>query len=82
MAPTRYAGGTVKIADSRNFKVAKEIAVAEVSVEPSSMRELHVSGPSLFDSHLGMGLTMSLTLSGTPRKTSGRTSCMHFGDLQ
>ncbi|KAM5530414.1 hypothetical protein V8D89_015925 [Ganoderma adspersum] len=41
MAPTRYAGGTVKIADSRNFKVAKEIAVAEVSVEPNSMRELH-----------------------------------------
>ena len=43
MKPTQYAGGTVKIADSRNFKVAKDIAVAEVTVEPGSMRELHVS---------------------------------------
>ncbi|KAI8980107.1 oxalate decarboxylase [Trametes punicea] len=41
LEPTRYAGGTVKIADSRNFKVAKKIAVAEVTVEPGSMRELH-----------------------------------------
>ncbi|KAI0661642.1 oxalate decarboxylase [Cubamyces menziesii] len=41
MKPTQYAGGTVKIADSRNFKVAKDIAVAEVTVEPGSMRELH-----------------------------------------
>ncbi|KAI1797213.1 oxalate decarboxylase [Ganoderma leucocontextum] len=41
VVPTRYAGGTVKIADSRTFKVAKEIAVAEVSIEPNSMRELH-----------------------------------------
>ncbi|KAI0775293.1 oxalate decarboxylase [Trametes elegans] len=39
--PTQYAGGTVKIADSRNFNVAKTIAVAEVTVEPGSMRELH-----------------------------------------
>ncbi|OSD06480.1 oxalate decarboxylase [Trametes coccinea BRFM310] len=41
MQPTQYAGGTVKIADSRNFKVAKTIAVAEVTVEPGSMREMH-----------------------------------------
>ncbi|KAI0642410.1 oxalate decarboxylase [Trametes meyenii] len=41
MKPTQYAGGTVKIADSRNFNVAKTIAVAEVTVEPGSMRELH-----------------------------------------
>ncbi|KAI0833382.1 oxalate decarboxylase [Trametes gibbosa] len=39
--PTPLAGGTVKIADSRNFQVAKKIAVAEVTVEPGSMRELH-----------------------------------------
>lgn len=43
MEATAYAGGSVKIADSRNFKVAKKIAVAEVTVEPGSMRELHVS---------------------------------------
>ncbi|KAI0787802.1 oxalate decarboxylase [Fomes fomentarius] len=41
MQPTQYAGGSVKIADSRNFKVAKKIAVAEVTVEPGAMREMH-----------------------------------------
>ncbi|KAI0635841.1 oxalate decarboxylase [Trametes polyzona] len=41
MKPTQYPGGTVKIADSRNFEVAKTIAVAEVTVEPGSMREMH-----------------------------------------
>ncbi|TFK81301.1 oxalate decarboxylase [Polyporus arcularius HHB13444] len=41
MTPTQYAGGTVKVADSRNFKVAKTIAVAEVTVLPGAMRELH-----------------------------------------
>ena len=41
--PEQYAGGTVKIADSRNFRAAKKIAVAEVSVQPNAMRELHVS---------------------------------------
>ncbi|KAI0749398.1 oxalate decarboxylase [Daedaleopsis nitida] len=39
--PTQYAGGTVKIADSRNFKVAQTIAAAEVTIEPGAMRELH-----------------------------------------
>ncbi len=32
----------MKVADSRTFKVSKEIAVAEISVEPNAMRELHV----------------------------------------
>ncbi|KAI0714338.1 oxalate decarboxylase [Cerioporus squamosus] len=41
MTPTQYPGGTVKVADSRNFKVAKTIAVAEVTVQPGAMRELH-----------------------------------------
>ncbi|RPD74688.1 oxalate decarboxylase [Lentinus tigrinus ALCF2SS1-7] len=41
MKPTQHPGGTVKIADSRNFKVAKTIAVAEVTVQPGAMRELH-----------------------------------------
>ncbi len=44
MKPTQYPWGTVKVADSRNFKVAKTIAVAEVTVLPGAMRELHVSG--------------------------------------
>ena len=43
LQPTQHAGGTVKVADSRTFKVAKTIAVAEVTVEPGAMRELHVS---------------------------------------
>ena len=57
MKPTQYAGGTVKIADSRNFNVAKTIAVAEVTVEPGAMRELHVSSitqtASPYDSRAG-----------------------------
>ncbi|EJF64520.1 oxalate decarboxylase [Dichomitus squalens LYAD-421 SS1] len=41
VVPTQHPGGTVKIADSRNFKVSTQIAAAEVSIEPSAMRELH-----------------------------------------
>ena len=37
-----YTGGNVKVADSTIFKAAKSIAVAEVTVEPGAMRELHV----------------------------------------
>ena len=40
--PTKYEGGTVKIADSRNFKVAKNIAAAEVSVDVGGMRYIHL----------------------------------------
>ena len=39
---TNYTGGNVKVADSTIFKAAKSIAVAEVTVEPGAMRELHV----------------------------------------
>ncbi|KAI0767004.1 oxalate decarboxylase [Fomes fomentarius] len=41
VAPTQYSGGTVKIADSTVFNVSTQIAVAEISVEPGAMRELH-----------------------------------------
>lgn len=41
VTPTVFPGGTIKIADSRNFEVAKKIAVAEISVEIGAMRELH-----------------------------------------
>lgn len=34
-------GGTYKIADSTTFKVSKTIAVAEFTVEPGALRELH-----------------------------------------
>jgi oxalate decarboxylase family bicupin protein len=36
--PKQYPGGTIKIADSRNFEVAKKIAVAEVTVDVGGMR--------------------------------------------
>ena len=34
-------GGTVQIADSRNFKVSKTIAAALVTLQPGGLRELH-----------------------------------------
>lgn len=64
VVPTRYPGGTVKIADSRTFKVAKEIAVAEVSVEPNAMRELHVRGH--LPRTLGIGLTITASRAVAP----------------
>lgn len=39
--PTKVQGGQVKVVDSTTFKVSKEIAVAEVEVEPGAIRELH-----------------------------------------
>ena len=41
VVPTQYTGGTAKIADSTVFNVSTQIAVAEVTVEPGAMRELH-----------------------------------------
>jgi oxalate decarboxylase family bicupin protein len=38
---TKTSGGSVKVVDSTTFKVAKEIAMAEVTVEPGAIRELH-----------------------------------------
>lgn len=41
ITPRQLPGGTVKVVDSRNFTVSTTIAVAEVTVEPGGMRELH-----------------------------------------
>ncbi|KAI3616907.1 oxalate decarboxylase [Moniliophthora roreri] len=38
---TPLAGGSVKIVDSKTFGVSTSIAVAEVTVEPGALRELH-----------------------------------------
>ncbi|KAI0775248.1 oxalate decarboxylase [Trametes elegans] len=38
---TELDGGSVKVVDSTTFPVAQAIAVAEVTVEPGAMRELH-----------------------------------------
>ena len=35
---TQLPGGTMKVADSRNFTVATTISVADVTVEPGGMR--------------------------------------------
>ncbi|GGG54617.1 oxalate decarboxylase family bicupin [Paenibacillus radicis (ex Gao et al. 2016)] len=39
--PLRTPGGSVRIADSANFPIAKTIAAALVEIEPGAMRELH-----------------------------------------
>jgi oxalate decarboxylase len=42
MAPTRKtAGGEVRIVDSRNFPVSKNVAAALVTLKPGALRELH-----------------------------------------
>jgi oxalate decarboxylase len=42
MAPTRRtAGGEVRIVDSSNFPVSKNIAAALVTLKPGALRELH-----------------------------------------
>ncbi|TBU23815.1 oxalate decarboxylase [Dichomitus squalens] len=41
VVPTQYSGGTAKIADSTVFNVSTQIAVAEITVEPGAMREIH-----------------------------------------
>ncbi|KAF9020544.1 oxalate decarboxylase [Hymenopellis radicata] len=41
MNATQLSGGSVKIIDSRIFNISTTIALAEVSVEPGAMRELH-----------------------------------------
>jgi oxalate decarboxylase len=42
MAPTRKtSGGEVRIVDSRNFPVSKNVAAALVTLKPGALRELH-----------------------------------------
>ncbi|KAF7982961.1 hypothetical protein HWV62_24540 [Athelia sp. TMB] len=38
---TQLSGGSIKIADTRTFKVSETISVAEITVKPGAMRELH-----------------------------------------
>lgn len=38
MPVTQLQGGTIKIVDSRTFKVSKTVAVAEVTVEAGGIR--------------------------------------------
>jgi oxalate decarboxylase len=42
MAPTKKTpGGEVRIVDSRNFPVSKNIAAAQITLKPQALRELH-----------------------------------------
>ncbi|KAF7335580.1 Oxalate oxidase [Mycena venus] len=51
-------GGTIKIADSTNFTVSNTIAVAEITVQPGAMRELHVRPFTVVVFILGVTLEM------------------------
>jgi oxalate decarboxylase/phosphoglucose isomerase-like protein (cupin superfamily) len=42
MNATKLDGGTIKIVDSTIFNISTSIAVADVTVEPGALRELHV----------------------------------------
>ena len=41
MPATQYSGGSVKVVDSHTFNISTTTAVAEVTVEPGAMREMH-----------------------------------------
>jgi oxalate decarboxylase len=41
LAPQNARGGRVRIADTRNFPIATQIAAAHVEVDPGHMREIH-----------------------------------------
>lgn len=44
---TKLSGGTVKVVDSSIFQISTTIAMADVTVEPGALRELHVGVSSL-----------------------------------
>jgi oxalate decarboxylase len=41
LKPQEFPGGSVRIVDTRNFKIAEEVAAALVDVKPGHMREMH-----------------------------------------
>jgi len=71
---TKFSGGTAKIVDSTTFKVSKRIAVADVTVEPGALRELHVGVRVLFSAII-VALTSAMACSGIRHRTSGFTFC-------
>ena len=75
MAATPLEGGSVKIVDSRIFKASTQIAVAEVTVKPGAMRELHVSPPQSPWCHSYYKMTQCERCSGIRPRMSGVSSC-------
>jgi hypothetical protein len=71
---TQLNGGSVKIVDSTTFKISKRIAVADVTVEPGALRELHVRVRVLFFAII-VALTSAMSCSGIRHRTSGFTFC-------
>ena len=71
---TKLNGGTAKIVDSTTFKVSTRIAVADVTVEPGALRELHVRVRVLFFAII-VALTSAMACSGIRHRTSGFTFC-------
>jgi hypothetical protein len=68
---TNLDGGTIKIVDSTVFNISTAVAVADVTVVPGGLRELHVrvalSWPVL--------IILTLLRSGTQLKTNGYMFC-------
>ena len=58
MNATKLNGGTVKIVDSSTFRISTTIAVADVTVEPGALRELHVSVSVLLASKANLCIIM------------------------
>ena len=71
---TSLEGGSVKVVDSTTFPISTQIAVAEVTVEPGAIRELHVS--DWMPTAAGE-LLSCIIRSGTRPRTNGRTTCKH-----
>ncbi|EPQ54172.1 oxalate decarboxylase [Gloeophyllum trabeum ATCC 11539] len=75
---TQLAGGTVKVVDSTTFPVSVNTAVAEVTVEPGAMRELHWH-PTQDEWDYFIGGTARITLFGSTG--NARTFDYQGGDV-
>ncbi|PIL35622.1 hypothetical protein GSI_02350 [Ganoderma sinense ZZ0214-1] len=75
---TQLDGGSVKVVDSTTFPVSTAIAVAEVTVEPGAMRELHWH-PTQDEWAYYLGGTARVTLFGS--SSNARTFNFQAGDV-
>ncbi|KAI1797166.1 oxalate decarboxylase [Ganoderma leucocontextum] len=75
---TKLDGGSVKVVDSTTFPVSTAIAVAEVTVEPGAMRELHWH-PTQDEWAYYLGGTGRATLFGS--SSNARTFNFQAGDV-
>jgi oxalate decarboxylase len=76
--PTRAPGGTVRIADMRNFVVSSDIAAALVEVEPGHIREIHWH-PNADEWQFYIAGNARMTVFGA--QTNSRTFDFQAGDV-